>query len=299
MDRRKALKIMGGSITAVAVMAGIAPLTSCALVKDRKKNKKRLVFFFTATGNSLFVAKQFSDEPLSIPQELKKTDLAYEADEIAFVCPDYAGAIPKIVREFVAKASFKASYIFSVITYGNACVNVAEYWDEYCKEHGVVNNYIQPILMVDNYLPVFDMNQQMTIDKHVDESLARILEDIGEHKDHIAPAEMGFFNIDMLKGMQDQHFSMTAERLLELKPDRCVECMTCEKVCVHKNFRLGNGGLEFSGDCEYCLACVHACPQKALTLKSANPGWPGERNPEARYRHPDIALNEIINANRQ
>lgn len=58
-----------------------------------------------------------------------------EADEIAFVCPDYAGAIPKIVREFVSKGTFKAPYIFSVITYGNACVNVAEYWDEFCQEH--------------------------------------------------------------------------------------------------------------------------------------------------------------------
>jgi len=298
MERRDALKLMGTSLAALA-MAGIAPHTHAAILKDRAANKKRLVFYFTATGNSLFVAKQFSDAPLSIPQELKKSDLNYEADEIGFVCPDYAGAIPKIVREFVAKAKFNAPYIFSVITFGNACVNVAEYWDEYCKGKGVRNNYIQPILMVDNYLPVFDMNQQMAIDKHVDENLAKILEDVGAHKNHIAEPEMGMFNKEMLKGMQDQHFSMTAERLVELKKDRCVECMTCEKVCPHKNFRLGAGGVEFSGDCEYCLACVQNCPQKALTLRSAREGWPGERNPEARYRHPDISLNEIIRSNRQ
>ena len=67
------------------------------------------------------------------------------------------------------------------------------------------------------------------------------LEEVGAHKDFIAPAEMGFFNKDMLKGMQDQHFSMTAERLLQLREDRCVQCMTCERVCPHKNFRLGAG----------------------------------------------------------
>jgi len=298
MDRRNALKIMGAGLAAT-VMAGIAPRTHAAILKDRAAEKKRLVFYFTATGNSLFVAKQLSDAPLSIPQELKKTDLVYEADEIGFVFPDYAAAAPVIVQEFVAKGTFKAPYIFSVITFGNASVNVAEWWDEYAKGKGIVNNYIQPILMVDNYLPVFDMNQQMAIDKHVDENLARILEDIGAHKNVIAPSEMGMFSKDILKQMQDQHFSMTAERLLELKPDRCVECMTCEKVCPHKNFRLGNNGLEFSGKCEYCLACVHACPQKALTLKSNWPGMPGERNPEARYRHPDISLNEIIRSNRQ
>ena len=298
MDRRNALKIMGAGLAAT-VMAGIAPRTHAAILKDRAAGKKRLVFYFTATGNSLFVAKQLSDAPLSIPQELKKKELVYEADEIGFVFPDYAAAAPVIVQEFIAKGTFKSPYIFSVITFGNASVNVAEWWDEYAKGKSVVNNYIQPILMVDNYLPVFDMNQQMAIDKHVDENLAKILKDIGAHKNAIAPSEMGMFNKDMLKQMQDQHFSMTAERLLELKPDRCVECMTCEKVCPHKNFRLGNNGLEFSGKCEYCLACVHACPQKALTLKSNWPGYPGERNPEARYRHPEISLGEIIRSNRQ
>ena len=75
--------------------------------------------------------------------------------------------------------------------------------------------------------------------------------------------------------------------------------MTCEKVCPHKNFKLGANGLEFSGNCEYCLACVQNCPQKALTLKSNWPGMPGERNPEARYRHPDVSLNDIIRSNQQ
>ena len=298
MDRRNALKIMGASLAAT-VMAGIAPRTHAAILKDRAAGKKRLVFYFTATGNSLFIAKQLSDAPISIPQELKKNEMVYEADEIGFVCPDYAGAIPKIVQQFLAKGTFKAPYIFAVVTFGNAATTTVEYCVDCAKKNGINISYAQSILMVDNYLPVFDMNQQMAIDKHVDENLAKILEDIGAHKNFIAESELGFFNKDMLKGMQDQHFSMTAERLLELKPDRCVECMTCEKVCVHKNFRLGANGLEFSGDCEYCLACVHACPQKALTLKSSNPGWPGERNPEARYRHPDISLNEIIRSNRQ
>ena len=53
MDRRSALKWMGISLAAAA-MAGVAPLTHSAIVKDRKHGKKRLVFYFTATGNSLF-----------------------------------------------------------------------------------------------------------------------------------------------------------------------------------------------------------------------------------------------------
>ena len=298
MDRRDALKTMGASLAAVA-MAGIAPLTHAAILKDRAKGKKRLVFYFTATGNSLFVAKQLSDNPLSIPQELKKKDLSYKADEIGFVFPDYAASAPLIVREFVKKAKFEAPYIFSVISFGNACVNVAEWWNKFAGENGVKNNYVNTILMVDNYLPVFDMNQQMTIDKHVDENLAKILEDLGSHKQFILPSDMGWFNEEGLKRLQDAHFNMTADKLLQLKDDRCIECLTCANVCPHKNFSLTDRGLKIGGMCEYCLACVHNCPQKALTLRSAREGRPGERNPEARYRNPNISLNEIIRSNRQ
>ena len=298
MDRREAIKTMGLAIAAVA-MASVAPNTYAAILKDRAKDKKRLVFYFTATGNSLFVARQFSDNPLSIPQELKKGSLKYEADEIGFVFPDYAASAPMIVREFLQKAKFSAPYMFSVITFGNASVNVSEWWNNFAKEHGVSFNYIKPIMMVDNYLPVFDMNEQIKIDKHTDESLAAIIADLAAQKSFIEPSDLGRFNVDMLKGMQDHHFSMTADRLLGLKADRCIQCMTCQKVCPHKNFTPSGDAVTFSGKCEFCLACVHNCPQKALTLKSQWPGAPGERNPEARYRNPNVSLNDIIKSNRQ
>lgn len=298
MDRREALKTMGMSLASV-VMASVAPMTHAAILKDRSQAKNRLVFYFTATGNSLFVAKQFTDTPTSIPQELKKSTLAYEADEIGFVFPDYAAAAPLIVRDFLAKASFKARYMFAVITYGNLHVEVSEWWNKYARENGVTFHYIKPILMVDNYLPVFDMNEQMKMDKNTDESLASILKDVGEQRRYIEPSDMGPFNPGMLEGLRSAHFGITAERLLELRADRCIQCTTCSKVCPHKNFSLTDEGLNFSGKCEYCLACVHNCPQKALTLKAQRPGRPGERNPEARYRNPNVSLNDIIRANRQ
>lgn len=46
------------------------------------------------------------------------------------------------------------------------------------------------------------------------------------------------------------------------------------------------------GDCAYCLACANNCPQKAIKLRR-------EANPNARYRHPKITLQEIVRANQQ
>lgn len=292
MDRRDALKLMGVSIASIA-MAGIAPKTHAAILKDREKSKKRLVFYFTATGNSLFIAKQFSDAPLSIPQELKKGSQVYEADEIGFVFPDYAASAPMIVREFIEKSRFKADYVFSVITFGNASANVAEWWNDFAKEKGVNNNYVKSILMVDNYLPVFDMNEQIKIDKKTDENIAEILTAVSSRTTFIETFEPDpFFNKEMLKGMQDMHFSQTCEQLIKLDTSKCIECSTCSQICPRGNFKLTSDGLKYSGKCEFCLACIHGCPQHALSLER-------ERNKEARYRHPDISLNEIIRSNKQ
>ena len=53
--------------------------------------------------------------------------------------------------------------------------------------------------MVDNYLPVFDTNEQMRIDKKTDENMEKIIEDITDHKEYVHPADIGFFSKEMLK----------------------------------------------------------------------------------------------------
>lgn len=302
MDRRNAIKLMGLSLASLA-MASVAPKAHAAILRDRASSKKRLVFYFTATGNSLFIARQFSDNPLSIPQELKKEPQNYEADEIGFVFPDYTAAAPLIVRDFIEKNNFKASYFFTIVTYGHYCANVAEWWKDFAAKKGVDFDYVNTLLMVDNYLPVFDINEELKLEKHTDENLAILLEHVAAHKSYVQEAqqEEGRPPMDFaaLEGRRQFQYAVKAQDAMDLDRNKCIQCMKCELVCPQKNFSLGNFGVQYSGTCQHCLACVHACPQKALTLKSPMPNFPGERNPNARYRHPRITLQDIIRSNRQ
>ncbi len=288
ITRRKALKMMGAFMASSSISSlGLASLSSCT---PRDKTPKRLVFYFTATGNSLYVARVLSLEPISIPQTLKNGKLDFEADEIGFIFPDFAASAPLMVREFIEKASFKAPYIFSIITYGNYAANVCDWWNDFCKRHNVTNDYINTLLMVDNYLPVFDMNEQMKMDKKIPENLTTIVRDIDARRQYISHVEIDEQMQDLINHLQADHFPMQAERLLALNDAACVGCGICSTVCPHDNFTIGRNA-SFKGSCEYCLACVHACPQKALTLAR------GERNPQARFRNENVSLADLRRAN--
>ncbi|MBQ7811682.1 MAG: flavodoxin family protein, partial [Bacteroidales bacterium] len=177
MTRREALKTLGLAFGTAAVgLSGAAGLTSCS------SEKKRIVFYFTATGNSLFVARELGGENIiSIPQALKNDKLEYEADEIGIVYPIYGHMPPNIVKDFLKAARLKADYFFAVLTYGNNRGASPEVWDEFATSCGYKFNYITTVLMVDNWLHAFDMNEQMKIDKKIPEQLERIHADLAAH----------------------------------------------------------------------------------------------------------------------
>ena len=67
-----------------------------------------MIFYYTATGNSLYVAKRLSDNLLSIPQLMKQDELVFEDETIGIVCPQKA---IKLARENNANARYLKSGI--------------------------------------------------------------------------------------------------------------------------------------------------------------------------------------------
>ena len=125
-----------------------------------------MIFYFTATGNSLYVAKHFSDKPVSIPRVMRGTQRQFSDDAIGIVCPVYAGEPPRMVKQFLRESSFQADYVYFILTYGFDAADAPEFTARLAAEAGVRVDYIASILMADNYLPVFDMAEQMGMDKN-------------------------------------------------------------------------------------------------------------------------------------
>ena len=296
ISRRDALKRMGAAVLGGAVASsGLLSLTSC-----EERRNKRIIFYFTGTGNCLYIARQLAGadtELLSIPQMVKRGKYEFEADEIGIVYPIYGHMPPYMVRQFIQKARLKAGYKFAVLTYGARKCDAVEIWDRISRKAGNAFDYIGTIVMVDNWLPNFDMNEQIKMDKHIPENLQKITADIGGRRHWHEPVteeerqqHQGFMQRSGLD--PEVGFLMKSEKCFTVT-DACIDC---------GNYELTSKGVGISGDCEFCFACIQNCPQRAIQFRKSEDGsFPDgtEKNPNARYRNEHISLMDLKLANNQ
>jgi ferredoxin len=249
------------------------------------------VFYFTATGNSLAVAKRICSNVegklVSIPQIVNSDNLHYKDDAIGIVFPIYGFSAPKIVRRFLDKAKLEADYTFAIGTYGNLPGATMPNVQKLAQNNGYRFDYTNTLLMVDNYLPMFEMEDQAEKlpAKKTDENLAKIVDDIAGRRHAQAGASLALKAFTALLNTVHSFDSISKKYTVN---NDCNKCGTCAKVCPVKNITITDK-VCFGDNCQACFACLHNCPKNALHIK-------GERS-EKRWRNPEVSLKEIIDAN--
>lgn len=258
-----------------------------------------MIFYFTATGNCRYVAEQLDDDIRSIPQEMRREgELAFADDAIGIVYPIYGHMMPSMVRQFVERATFDTPYLYLVPTYGCRHANAVELAQEQMRAVGAEPAYISTLLMVDNWLPNFDMDEQRALipQKHIDENIARIKADVAARRHWIEPvsdADREAHEQFMSRGIRFEPQDLGG--FLSIDRNACVGCRICGRVCPAGCIRVEDGravrdALAGQG-CNACLACIQACPRGAIGLPM------GEVNPKARFRNEHVTLRQIMEAN--
>lgn len=179
-----------------------------------------------------------------------------------------------------------------ILTYGFDQTDAPEYTARLAAEAGIHVDYIAAVQMVDNYLPVFDMAEQMGVDKHVEEQLSAAVQAVSrrEHGIPEATEEGRKLHAQVAARNKERPAFNDGSQITVL--DSCIGCGVCQPVCPVGNFYLeGEKAKRKQSTCEFCLACIQNCPKKATGLSIA------DKNSKARYRNPHISLQEIINAN--
>jgi len=245
------------------------------------------IFYFTATGNSLAVAKQIGGTLISIPQVVDSDNAHYKDDAIGIVFPIYWWSVPIMVRRFLDRATFESDYVFAVGTYGNFAGGAMVSLQNQAKLKGYSFDYSNHLLMLDNYLPVFEMGVQAKkfAKRPITENAARIASDINSRKHMNAKAHLGK---RAMTSLFRHIFKPALNARKYIVNDSCNTCGVCAQVCPAKNVAVSDK-VSFGDHCEGCLACLHLCPQGALHVK-------GEKS-DRRWRNPEVTLKEIIASN--
>ena len=151
------------------------------------------ILYYTSTGNNLYIAKKLGGELLSIPQLMKNDEIGIEDESIGIIFPVFFATSPKTLREFVEKANIKTDYLFLITSYGSdGDQNALRIMKETLNRRGIHVNYTNSVLMIDNFLPVFDMAKEKELKKDldIDGQIEPIKEDILNKKDYILDKEM-------------------------------------------------------------------------------------------------------------
>ena len=249
------------------------------------------ICYFTASGNCLYVARKIGGKLLSIPQLMKQDSIVIEDEAIGVVCPVYAVEMPVMVKHFLEKATIKTDYLFFIYTYGMGYAEAFAHVKQSCQKTGLKLSYINAIQMVDNYLPGFEMQNQLDTlpKKDVEGQLKAVCRDIAERKETEVKITAA------TKAKMAMYQNMLAKRILRgdaalayIVNDNCTHCGICAKVCPANNVTVTDK-VSFGNRCEVCYACLHNCPQNALHMKNEKSA--------VRFRNENVSLKDIIEAN--
>ncbi len=249
------------------------------------------VIYFTATGNSLAVAKHIAGRCISAVALLQQTGPIELSDPegIGFVMPVYFGQIPAVITQLMRRVSLRAPYLFAVLTYGELAGRAATHMRRLGEETGIRFDYIRSIKMVDNNFTIVSVSRQVRDcgRKKIPACMDAIAGEIRARKcfvekPGVVSRLIGIIEERMPQGSKfDSGFSVEA--------DKCNGCGTCVRVCPNANVKLTGGHPQWQGDCLKCTACYHNCPHGAVRY----------RKERSRYcfRNPAVTLQEIIHAN--
>ena len=234
-----------------------------------------MIFYFSGTGNSLYVARHLADElgeqlcpmTLGIPS---RGDLKGAA--VGFVFPVYAWGIPNVVARFVHNIStliedLEGAFLYAVMT----CGDDMGYADEVLeKALGRKLDAAFSVLMPDVYvcLPGFDVDSK----EECKEKFAKEKETVPEiaacvrERKQVRRLKRGPFpwtKTYIIRPLFNRY--LVTDKYFRVDASRCISCGRCSKMCPVGNIIIDEIP-QWQSHCTGCLACYHACPHHAINF---------------------------------
>ena len=252
-----------------------------------------MIFYFSGTGNSRYVAHSLERELgektffMFPPSGDKgKNDgaalpLCPDGDSLGFIFPVYSWGVPPNVVDFITRlpdgfwtdVMVKHIPVWVVMTCGDEVAMAPEMITSVLKKRGVATESIWSVIMPNNYvlLPGFDVDSKELENKKLSECGSRIRE-VAEG------IRSGRKTIDVVRGSLPGLKTSLVYPLFRrwgISPAKwrstegCVGCGICARSCPEGNIRIVDGRPVWGKNCCSCLACYHSCPRHAVEYGNA------------------------------
>ena len=242
------------------------------------------IFWFSGTGNSLWVAKKIAyalkAQLVNIAHTRDEETVCVEDNEIGFVFPTYLGDIPRPAKEFLLKLRApKDTWFFAVMTSGEGV-------------SGVSFNCIDRALYAQGQK--LSLGRNMVMPGNLLKSAAKLEKGIlGDTEGELKEVLWDIFHrtsdyVSENKGpgkrfVQNTPFASPNALIKRFRiTESCDGCGLCAELCPTGNIQISDKKAVHGKNCANCFACRHWCP-KAATV----PLLPMYRK-RPQYHHPSI-----------
>lgn len=288
---------------------------------------RKVIYFFTGTGNSLVVARDIAEiigaSLVPIPSLIHQEEITSDAETIGIVYPVYNQGVSFIIKRFVDLMNdLNSKYIFAVCTHGGSSGISLEYLDKMLHEKNgslaagfsvrMPYNYVIPSLKLKNFFRSF------------------VLKEINPKKQQELFNNWRLKLADICRVVQSRQ-----KRKLEVKSqakEHLIDFLNLRET-LQKSAWLKIGGFKgktnlpfqeslqlldhgFTSDhkCQGCGICAKICPVENIEMVSGRPVWQHHCEqcfaclqwcPNAsiqfgyatstgkRYHHPDVKLSDM------
>ena len=251
-----------------------------------------MVFYFSGTGNSRFVAKRIAEaifqEAVDITTYTRTMDRPEFTDPgvYVFVCPSYMSAPARAITDFVEWAGFpsgvKAYFIVTCAASMGITPRVAS---EICEKKGLQYMGAAQIEMPQNYIALFttkEVEENIDIIEKAENEIARIAPLI-LNGEVLETKKIGSVEYSVTKWVRDVYYKNFMKTKKFKATDKCISCQKCVKVCPLSNITMKDGKPSWGNKCTHCMACINQCPKDAIEYGKGSVGKPRYKGPEAKH----------------
>ena len=255
-----------------------------------------MIFYFTGTGNSLYVAQKIQEEDggelIDISQTLNENNFSYtikKGEKIGIVFPVYFWGLPTIVDEFVKQLKLetidKNPFIYTVITCGSFSRNADKDLAKLLKSKNLELSSSYSVKMPTNYIMMHntpnkdDINSSLTMAENQIEKL--IIGVKNKKKGYFA--DQGPFKIFSSFIYTIYGIYRKTKKFYVTK--KCTNCGQCERICPSQAIKIENNKPKWIKEkCSHCSACINRCPSQAIEYGNSTKKWRRYVNPYVKFK---------------